>query len=486
MQFAKSQTGSKRALSVEPASLSSLSLSSSTSASPPSHRPTPTPSAACRRTLDNRLGLRVSYLEACAAGTPRTAAHLVLLVHGFPDEALGFEAVLGTLAAAGLWAVAPDARGTGDTTATPSGAGADAESFSVSNAAQDLAAFMVALGCGEGAGAGGACAALVGHDAGAFACVQVALAHPGLVRAVVSVSAAVSPQLLASQRVPQALQAEYRRLRAQGSLHRHEYMALRAGADASDTPVAFLSACFDSAATTDAVPVGSSLMKQASCSSAARVPVNNFERRVAALRRNGGAAVVAWHRSFVRGGFAPALLSGAQAAPASAATQQRFCYVVGADDQAAACGAHRVFHQELLRGSSAVLRGVGHYPALEKPEAFSACLIDFLRGGDGRCGAAGSVSQAASEDASVSTPPTRAASRSIAPADSATHVSPAAPALRPLQEKQLRSSVAGTMPTYVVWVCHAVRTVIVWVCAAAVSWSVAYYVVQFGSSMHHA
>ncbi|HEX6311182.1 MAG TPA: alpha/beta hydrolase [Acidimicrobiia bacterium] len=96
-------------------------------------------------------GIDFAYLEDGPAGGP-----LALCLHGFPDHAPTFEALLVDLAGAGYHAVAPWTRGYAPTSLAPDG------NYQVGSLALDAVALADAL-----AGPGGE-AVLVGHDWGAI------------------------------------------------------------------------------------------------------------------------------------------------------------------------------------------------------------------------------------------------------------------------------------------------------------------------------
>jgi pimeloyl-ACP methyl ester carboxylesterase len=96
-------------------------------------------------------GIEFAYLEEGPADGP-----LALCLHGFPDHAPTYEALLGDLAGAGFHAVAPWMRGYHPTGLAPEG------NYQVASLALDACALAAAL-------AGDRPAVLVGHDWGAMA-----------------------------------------------------------------------------------------------------------------------------------------------------------------------------------------------------------------------------------------------------------------------------------------------------------------------------
>jgi pimeloyl-ACP methyl ester carboxylesterase len=109
-----------------------------------------------------RIATSAGTFEALVAGDE--SAPLVLCLHGFPDTALGWEALLARLAAAGYRAVAPYMRGYHPSTL--------AGPYHIDRIADDVIALADALAPGQ-------MVRLVGHDWGALA-TYVALARsPG-------------------------------------------------------------------------------------------------------------------------------------------------------------------------------------------------------------------------------------------------------------------------------------------------------------------
>lgn len=110
-------------------------------------------------------GIRIAYLEA-------GAGPLVLLLHGFPDDANTFEDLLVALADGGFHAVAPFLRGY-----YPSGI-PDDDDYSGLTLGRDVLALIEALGESE--------AVVVGHDWGASAGYAAANLEPAKIRRLVA------------------------------------------------------------------------------------------------------------------------------------------------------------------------------------------------------------------------------------------------------------------------------------------------------------
>src|SRR3981081_363713 len=101
------------------------------------------PAGVRARLIPNVNGLTVNILEA---GFERPGRPLVLMLHGFPNLADSWCKVMPALAAAGYYAVAPDCRGFGRTTAWDNSFDADPIPFLALNMLRDQIALVSALG----------------------------------------------------------------------------------------------------------------------------------------------------------------------------------------------------------------------------------------------------------------------------------------------------------------------------------------------------
>ena len=106
---------------------------------------------------------------------------LVLLVHGFPDLAIGWHHQIRDVAAAGYRVVAPDMRGYGAT-----GGPASVGEYSIFSLVGDLVALVETLGYRQ--------AVVVGHDWGAAVAWQAALLRPDMFHAVMGLSVPFQPR----------------------------------------------------------------------------------------------------------------------------------------------------------------------------------------------------------------------------------------------------------------------------------------------------
>ena len=100
---------------------------------------------------------------------------LALCLHGFPDNAHGFDAMLGALAGAGFHAVAPFMRGYWPTSVPVEGR------YATADLTDDVLALIDALGDGP--------AVVIGHDWGALAAMGAAMERPDRVHRLVLIAA---------------------------------------------------------------------------------------------------------------------------------------------------------------------------------------------------------------------------------------------------------------------------------------------------------
>jgi pimeloyl-ACP methyl ester carboxylesterase len=137
------------------------------------------PAGVRSRFVDEVNGLRMHVLEA---GHETPGRPLLLLLHGFPELAYSWRALMGPLAAAGWHVVAPDQRGYGRTTGWTDGYGADLAPFRMLNLVRDALGLVAALGYRS-------VDAVVGHDFGSPVAAWCALVRPDVFRSVVMMSA---------------------------------------------------------------------------------------------------------------------------------------------------------------------------------------------------------------------------------------------------------------------------------------------------------
>ncbi|MCC7272082.1 MAG: alpha/beta fold hydrolase [Alphaproteobacteria bacterium] len=129
------------------------------------------------RFVDGINGLRMHVLDAGDPGHP-----CLLLLHGFPELAYSWRAVMPALAAAGFHVVAPDQRGYGRTTGWDAAYDGDLGAFRLLNLVRDAMGLVAALGHRS-------VAAVIGHDFGASVAAWAALVRPDFFAAMVLMSA---------------------------------------------------------------------------------------------------------------------------------------------------------------------------------------------------------------------------------------------------------------------------------------------------------
>lgn len=200
-------------LAVAPLAFATRGRAGQTAGGPLSaYSPAVLPAGVRSRFVDGVNGLRVHLLEAGYESPGRPA---VLLLHGFPELAYSWRAVMTPLARAGYHVVAPDVRGYGRT----SGADAvrytdDLRPFGTLNKLRDTLALISALGYRT-------VAAVIGHDMGSPLAGWCACARPDVFRSVVMMSAPwggppplpfATADAPAAQRTPSDPDAIYREL----------------------------------------------------------------------------------------------------------------------------------------------------------------------------------------------------------------------------------------------------------------------------------
>lgn len=133
-------------------------------------------------------------MHVLEAGDP--ADPCILLLHGFPELAFSWRAVMPALAAAGYHVVAPDQRGFGRTTGWDDRYDGDLASFRQMNLVTDVVALLSAIRIER-------VAAVVGHDFGSPVAAWSALIRPDIFEAVVLMSAPFAgPPLVAARPSP--------------------------------------------------------------------------------------------------------------------------------------------------------------------------------------------------------------------------------------------------------------------------------------------
>ncbi len=124
-------------------------------------------------------GLTMHILEA---GFEPPGRPCVLLLHGFPELAYSWRAVMPALADAGWYVVAPDQRGYGRTAGWDPDYDGDLDAYRMTNLVQDTLALVFALGRSN-------VLSVIGHDFGSPVAAWCALIRPDVFRSVVLMSA---------------------------------------------------------------------------------------------------------------------------------------------------------------------------------------------------------------------------------------------------------------------------------------------------------
>jgi pimeloyl-ACP methyl ester carboxylesterase len=122
-------------------------------------------------------GIRMAYWEA----GPRGEGVPVILCHGFPELAFSWRHQLKALGEAGRWAVAPDQRGYGLTSAP-----AEVAAYDMEHLCADLIGLLDHLGAEK--------AIWCGHDWGGIIVWQMALMHPDRTAGVIGVNTPFMPR----------------------------------------------------------------------------------------------------------------------------------------------------------------------------------------------------------------------------------------------------------------------------------------------------
>jgi pimeloyl-ACP methyl ester carboxylesterase len=188
--------------------------------------PLPLPAGIRERRLDRVNGLRMAVLEA---GDPADPA--VVLLHGFPELAFSWRAIMPALASAGFHVAAPDQRGYGRTTGWDDRYDGDLASFRVLNLVTDLLALLRAMAIPR-------VAAIVGHDFGSVVAAWAALIRPDVFPAVILMSApfAGAPALASAAAAAAALDAGLAALDPPRRHYTHFFAQPGANADMMQSP----------------------------------------------------------------------------------------------------------------------------------------------------------------------------------------------------------------------------------------------------------
>src|SRR5579872_4892126 len=360
--------------------------------------PLPLPPAIRSRLVEGVNGLTMHVLEA---GDP--ADPVIVLLHGFPELAFSWRAVLPALAAAGYHVLAPDQRGFGRTTGWDNRYEADLAPFRQLGLVTDLLALLAALQIPR-------LAALVGHDFGSPVAAWTALIRPDIVERVVLMSApfAGPPPLVARANAAASLDAALAALDPPRRHYTHFFGLPHANADmagAQGLP-AFLRA-YVHAKSGDYAANAPHPLGEATPEAFARLPAYYVMERakgmaqtvaamaptpaeIAACRWLPQEHLAVYAAEFARTGFQGGLNWYRAAADpalrvfAGRAIDVPAAFIAGARDWGVfqSPGAFEAMASRGCRRLVAcqLIEGAGHWVQQEAPEATAAAILGFLRG----------------------------------------------------------------------------------------------------------
>lgn len=294
---------------------------------------------------------------------------LVLLIHGFPELAISWEAQVQALAAAGYRAVAPDMRGYGQTVSPDR-----TEDHSILHLVGDMVDLVRALGETQ--------CVVVGHDWGAPVAWHCALMRPDMFRAVVGLSVPFQPR---TPNGPPIKAMKALSVRAGlGDLYIVAFQSIVAHSDFDLDPATALRKCFwsyDGATpvqdrSNGFIPIGMNLLD--TISNQATLPpwmsAEHFAQYVAAFTAGGFKRPFDWYRNLDRNWAQTAFLQGKT-------IDQPSLFIVGSHDPVRHyAGRHEAGLSTWLTNLTALVEidGAGHWIQQERPEVINALLIRFL------------------------------------------------------------------------------------------------------------
>jgi pimeloyl-ACP methyl ester carboxylesterase len=317
-----------------------------------------------QRTTITTNGITLSALEA-GAPTDAETRPLVVLCHGFPELAYSWRHQLPALADAGWHAVAPDQRGYG-ASERPEGR----DDYDIEHLTDDLAGIMDAFGHER--------AVVVGHDWGAIVAWSMAQRLPDRVRAVVGASVPLVPR-------PSGPPTQILRAVLEGQffymLHFQEPGVAEAdlGADVTTTLRRFLAGLNVS---DDPAALADMLGPDDGRGMVERMPEpealpdwlsdEDLATYVAAFSTTGFTGALNWYRNLDRNWersadwgnttvTCPSLFIGGTNDPVLLMTPPSGAHALLAD--------HR---------GDVLIEGAGHWVQQERPDAFTAALVEFL------------------------------------------------------------------------------------------------------------
>lgn len=318
-----------------------------------------------RKTIQTR-GLEQSVLEA-------GEGPLVLLIHGFPELAISWEAQIRALAEAGYHAVAPDMRGYGQTVSPER-----TEDYSILHLVGDMVDLVWAQGektC-----------VVVGHDWGSTVAWHCALMRPDVFRAVAGLSVPFLPRNPSGPPI-KAIRAISEKM-GLGDLYVVTFQHPGAHGAFDLDPDTALRKCFwayDGATasgdrSSGFLPPGVPLLD--TISDRAGLPpwmsATHFQAYVDAFAVGGFKRPFDWYRNIDRNWALTAFLQGRT-------IDQPSLFIVGEHDPVRLnAGRHEAALRRWLTDlrSQIEIPGAGHWIQQERPAAVNAALLQFLAGLD--------------------------------------------------------------------------------------------------------
>lgn len=351
-------------------------------------------------------GLDIHLLEA---GPDTADAPCLLLLHGFPELAYSWRAVMPALAAAGYRVIAPDQRGYGRTTGWSDRYDCDLMEFRLPNLVRDMVGLLAALDIPR-------TRAVIGHDFGSPVAAWCALIRPDLFPAAALMSAPFAgppglPRGIAPDAAGDGVHAAMARLARPRKHYQWYYSTRAANADMTRCPEglqAFLRAYYHvkSADWPDNRPFRLAgweaeelakmptyyIMDLAATMPESVAPHMPSPEAVAACRWLPEADMAVYAGEYARTGFQGGLnwyrcgtdprFAVELQLHAGRRLEVPTMFVAGASDwgiqqrpgalermQDSACADFRGCH---------LIEGAGHWVQQEQPEAVSAALLDFL------------------------------------------------------------------------------------------------------------
>lgn len=294
---------------------------------------------------------------------------LVLLVHGFPDLAIGWHHQIEALARAGYHVVAPDMRGYGRT-----GGPDEVEAYAITELVGDLVALVAALGQDQ--------AVIVGHDWGSAVSWHAALLRPDIFKAVMGMAVPFQPRR--GKGPPTKVMRYLAQKNGEDEIYLAAFLSDMAHLIMDADPQTALRKMFwsfdgatsDTDQATGRIPRGQNFISV--IPDRATLPPwmspAHFAAYVATFEETGFERAVHWYRNIDANWAQTRWLQGCKITVPSA-------FLVGERDPVRRYAGH---HEAELQDWLTDLRGMtivpeaGHWVQQEKPEAVNEAILDFL------------------------------------------------------------------------------------------------------------